>query len=198
MFRVALTGGIASGKSAASERFAEHRVPIIDTDQVSREIVQPGQPALLAIAQEFGEDILNADGSLNRQKLRTAVFSDPEKRLALEQLLHPLIRQRSYELADKLPGPYQILVVPLLVESQGAYPCDRVLLIDCDETIQQQRLAARDGSSAQQIQQILAAQSSRAQRQAMADDIILNEGDLETLHQAVDTRHQNYLRMSQS
>jgi len=196
MLRVVLTGGIASGKSTASAHFEKLGATVIDADLVSRELVQPGQAALIRIAEHFGPEILNKDGTLNRAALREQVFSRPEQRRFLEETLHPMIRKRMQELAKKAHSPYVILVVPLYVETGQSYPCDRVLLIDIPEHLQRQRLAGRDASSASQIEQLLAAQASREQRLAVADDVICNDGDQESLRSAVEKQHDIYLRLS--
>jgi len=196
MFRVILTGGIASGKSAASAIFEQLGIDVVDADQVSRELVLPGQPALAAIAQEFGDDILRPDGTLDRGALRERVFTDPHKRLALEDILHPRIHRRMQELAGDATSAYVLLVVPLLLESRQAYEHERVLLIDIPEELQQARLMSRDGSSPAQVQQMLAAQSSRAQRLAAADDVIVNDGDLQQLRREVEKRHRHYLALA--
>lgn len=196
MYRVVLTGGIASGKSAASAMFQELGVTVVDADQVSRELVQPGQPALQRIAQRFGRDILNQDGSLNRKLLRERVFSKPDARQALEDILHPLIHRRVQALADAATSPYVVMVIPLLLEARQKYDFERVLLIDTPEEIQRSRLMQRDGSSNSQVDQLLAAQSTRAQRLAVADDVIVNNGGLEQLRSAVEKQHLRFLSLS--
>jgi len=196
MYRVILTGGIASGKSAASAIFEGLGIDVVDADRVSRELVQPGQDALGAIARRFGDDILQQDGSLDRRRLRTQVFADPAKRRALEDILHPRIHQRMQELATAATSPYVILVVPLLLESRQQYEYERVLLIDAPEEVQTARLMARDGSSPQQVGQMLAAQSTSEQRRAVADDVIVNDGGLQQLRGAVEQMHQRYLALA--
>jgi len=196
MFRVVLTGGIASGKSAASAYFESLGVAVIDADRVSRELVQPGQPALAQIVAQFGEDMLTPGGELNRQALRQRVFADPAERKRLEGILHPLIRERMQEQAEQARSPYVLLVVPLFVETGKSYPCERVLLIDTAEATQRQRLATRDGSSDQQVQQLLAAQAGRTARIDAADDVISNNGSLEELQAALGALHQRYVQMA--
>jgi dephospho-CoA kinase len=193
---IGLTGGLGSGKSSAADRFAFHGVPVIDTDQIARELVQAGQPALQRIAAHFGPDILEADGALNRAALRERVFRDAEERRFLEALLHPLIRTASLERIHSLDTPYCIWVIPLLLETGARADVDRVLLIDSPEWLQLQRVQARDRLEDETIRQILAAQAGRAQRQAIADDIILNDGSQEALQQAVDERHGAYLALA--
>lgn len=196
MFCVALTGGIGSGKSAVADAFARHGVPIIDTDVIARELVAPGQPALKEIAAQFGDGVLTADGRLDRGALREIVFADPAQRRALEQLLHPRIRDEVRRRLDGLQGPYCLAVIPLLAET-GDYPfVDRVLLVEADEAIRIRRTMARDRLSREQVEQILASQSSADQRRALADDIIDNSRDLAHLEQQIDTLHEKYLALA--
>jgi len=194
--RIGLTGGIASGKSTVSELFGALGVPIIDADQVARELVAPGEPLLATVFERFGTQLRRADGSLDRAALREQVFEDAAKRRQLEALLHPAIRARSQQLATLSGGPYQIHVVPLLVETQTASDYDRVLVVDCPEELQLSRLQARYGCEAQQARAMLAAQSSRATRVAAADDIILNDAEPEALGPKVIGLHQRYLALA--
>ncbi|TDY01165.1 dephospho-CoA kinase [Thiohalophilus thiocyanatoxydans] len=192
MLIVALTGGIGSGKSAVADGFARHGVPIIDTDLIARELVAPGQPALKEITAQFGDAVLTADGRLDRERLREIVFADPARRRALEQILHPRIREEVRRRLDGLPGPYCLVVIPLLAET-GDYPfVDRVLLVEADEETRIRRTMARDGLSREQVEQIVASQSSPAQRRALADDIIDNSHDLEHLEQQIAALHETY------
>lgn len=193
---IGLTGGIGSGKSTAAARFAEHGVPVIDTDVIARELVAPGQPALEAIVARFGTDLLDREGCLRRELLRERVFADPAARQQLEALLHPLIRAESLRRIAALQTPYCIWVIPLLVETGARDDLDRVLLIDCPEALQRQRVQARDGFDTATLDGILAAQASREQRRVMADDIIVNDGTPEALRQAVDERHAAYLALA--
>jgi dephospho-CoA kinase len=197
MLRIGLTGGIASGKSAAAAVFAELGVPVIDSDVIAREVVAPGSPGLAAIRARFGEGVLQADGQLDRRALRAQVFADPTARRELEALTHPLIRQRMATLSAVAGGPYQIHAIPLLVEGGAKRPgLDRVLVIDCPEEIQVARVMARDRVDEASARAVLAAQASRAQRLAAADDVIVNDQGLETLREAVITLHQRYLRLA--
>ena len=196
MLRVALTGGIASGKSTAADHFATLGVPVIDADLVARELVQPGEPLLEALARRFGPDILAADGGLDRRALRRRVFANPAERRDLEALMHPAIHARMRELAAQAEGPYLLLVIPLLVESDRDWGEDRVLLIDAPESLQRQRLMARDHCTAAEADAILAAQASREARLARADDVIANTGDPEALRQAVERIHRRYLALA--
>jgi dephospho-CoA kinase len=191
--RVGLTGGIASGKSTVAEMFAELGIPVIDTDVIAREVVRPGQPALDAIREVFGDNVIAADGTLDRAAMRAIVFGDDAARRRLEAILHPRIGETTREQADAAGGSYQIIVVPLLVESSLRGFVDRVLVVDCDEDTQVERLLARDAESEAQARRILAAQSSRAERLAIADDVIANDGNLEDTRERVKALHRRYL-----
>ena len=193
---IGLTGGLGSGKSSAADRFASHGVPVIDTDVIARELVMPGQPALQLIAEHFGPDVLDADGTLNRSALRERVFRDERERRYLETLLHPLIRATSLERIGQLDAPYCIWVIPLLLETGARADVDRVLLIDCPVSLQRQRVRERDRLDDEAISHIMAAQASRPQRQAIADDLILNDGSPEALLRAVDECHTAYLALA--
>lgn len=193
---IGLTGGIGSGKSTAAAHFAEHGVPVIDTDVIARELVAPGQPALKAIVAHFGADLLDGEGCLRREVLRERVFADPAARQELEALLHPLIRAESLRRIAALQTAYCVWVIPLLVETGARDDLDRVLLIDCPEALQRQRAQARDGFDTGTLDGILAAQASREQRRVVADDIIVNDGTLAALRQAVDERHAAYLALA--
>jgi len=190
--RVGLTGGIGSGKSEVARLFAELGAPVIDTDVIARELVEPGQPALQEITDTFGSDILDADGRLDRAQLRARVFEDPEKRRRLEAILHPRIRARALELADAADTPYCLLVIPLLVETGNDYPLDRVLVVDAPEATRIARVEARDALPPEQIRSILASQASREQRLAIADDVIVNNAGLDQLRNAVERLDQQY------
>lgn len=189
---VGLTGGIGSGKSAAAECFAALGVGIVDADIVAREVVAPGQPALQQIAAHFGDQVIAADGSLQRRVLREIVFADPEQRRWLEQLTHPLIAQSIQQQLAASTGPYALLVSPLLLETTQRELVQRVLVIDAPETLQVARTVARDQAQPEQVRQIMAAQMPREQRLAHADDVIVNQGDLEQLRQQVVQLHQQY------
>jgi dephospho-CoA kinase len=195
-FRVGLTGGIASGKSSAAGFFAALGVPILDSDQVARDVVEPGQPPLERLVERFGRSILTPDGHLDRPALRNIVFSDPRARADLEALTHPAIGAAMEARSAAAGGPYQILVIPLLVEKNLAAHVDRVLLVDCDEALQLSRLHARDGSTPQQARAILAAQASRAERLQAADDVIRNDADLDALEHQVRALHARYLELA--
>lgn len=194
---IALTGGIASGKSAVADEFAKLGVPVLDTDQIARDVVAPGTPTLGQLVAEFGAEILDADGRLNRAHMRERVFSDPEQRRKLEAITHPAIRAELARRSDAAGGEYQIHVIPLLVETGRAEAYDRVLVVDCPEEAQMERLQARDSTSRQQAEEILAAQASREERLDAAHDVIENTGTLEDLQGFVQTLHQNYALLAQ-
>jgi len=191
-FRVGLTGGIACGKSTVANLFAALGATLVDTDLLAREVVAPGSPLLPQIGRHFGPDVLQKDGSLDRARLRERVFANPAERQWLEQLTHPAIRALTDERCQSATGKYVIVAIPLLVETQGADRFDRVLVVDCDPKIQLARLQARDGSTSQQAAQLLAAQVTREQRLAVADDVIENNGDIAALRDQVEKLHRTY------
>jgi dephospho-CoA kinase len=191
-YRVGLTGGIACGKSTVANLFAALGVPIVDTDLLARDVVAPGSPLLTEIARHFGEQVLQKDGSLDRAQLRTRVFAKPGERQWLEQLTHPAIRDLTDQRCASATGPYVIVAIPLLVETQGAARFDRVLVVDCDPQVQLARLQARDGSTRAEAQRMLAAQVTREQRLAAANDVILNNGDIAELREQVEKLHRQY------
>jgi dephospho-CoA kinase len=195
--RIGLTGGIASGKSTVSERFAELGVPVIDADLASRAVVEPGSPGLAQVVARFGTGIVNAGGELDRRALRNLIFDDPSARQALDGILHPLIRAQMEKQAAVAAGPYLVMAIPLLVEGGRAHErVDRVLVVDVDEAQQLQRVQARDGSTPEQARAILASQASRAARLAVADDVLENSGTVADLRQAVDLLHERYLQLA--
>ena len=195
-FRIGLTGGIASGKSTVADMFAELGAVVIDTDVIAREIVQPGAPALDEIRQRFGDSVIDAAGKLDRSAMRKLVFGDEEARHDLEAILHPRIGAEVRRQADTADGCYQIIVVPLLVGSPLLHFVDRVLVVDCDEETQVDRLLARDTETIEQARRILAAQASRAQRLAIADDTIANDKGLDETARQVKALHQQYLGLA--
>jgi len=195
-FRVGLTGGIASGKSTAAKFFGALGVPILDSDQVARDVVEPGQPPLERLVERFGRKILTPDGHLDRPALRDIVFSDPKARADLEALTHPAIGAAMEARSAAAGGPYQILVIPLLVEKNLASHVDRVLVVDCDEELQVRRLRDRDGSTAEQVQAILKAQAPRAARLKAADDVIHNDSDMSAVRDQVAALHERYLELA--
>jgi dephospho-CoA kinase len=191
--RIGLTGGIASGKSTVANMFADLGVPVIDTDVIAREVVGPGQPALEEIREAFGAAVFASDGTLDRAAMRSLVFGDAAARRRLEAILHPRIGTATREQADAAGGTYQVIVVPLLVESSLRGFVDRVLVVDCDERTQVARLLERDAESEEQARRILAAQSTRAERLAIADDVISNDGGLDDTGEQVRALHRRYL-----
>lgn len=194
--RIGLTGGIASGKSTVAELFSELGVPVVDTDVIAREVVAHGQPALDEIRSRFGEDMIDAAGNLDRAALRKTIFSDDEARLDLEAILHSRIGAETRRQAETAGGDYQLIVVPLLVGSQLRQFVDRVLVVDCDEDTQIARLLARDTETVEQAQRILAAQASREERLAIADDVIRNDGSLDETRDQVSRLSARYRRLA--
>ena len=192
-FVVALTGGIASGKSAVSAAFARHGVPVLDADVISRQVVEPGQSALTAVVSAFGPAVLGSDGHLDRTALRALVFARPEARRQLEAILHPAIRQAFTAASATVGGPYQIHAIPLLAESGRAKEYERVLVVDCPRETQLQRLLARDQETLERAEAILAAQATREQRLAVATEVIGNTGTLDELAATVAVLHAQYL-----
>ena len=183
---IGLTGGIASGKSAVANRLAELGAEIIDTDLISREVVEPGTPALAQIVEHFGSEVIAENGTLNRAVLREKVFADPEERKWLEGLLHPLIRKTARDRATASTAELAVLVVPLLFESGQYKQTDLNLVVDVPVEVQRERVLARDGVDVEQVEQILKAQMSREARLEKADRVIDNSGSLEQLYQQVD------------
>jgi dephospho-CoA kinase len=196
MLVIGLTGGIGSGKSSVCRQFADLGVPVIDTDQIAREVVAPGQPGLAQVRETFGNEVLTAEGELDRALLRKRVFADPEARQRLESILHPLIRTRMEEQLAALEAPYAIVAIPLLVEGGRQAQLDRVLVVDCSEELQIERVCQRDGASREQAQAILAAQCPRASRLEAADDVIYNDDNIAALKPQVAKLHQHYLQLA--
>ena len=195
-YRIGLTGGIASGKSTAAKFFGALGVPILDSDQIARDVVEPGQPPLERLVERFGSSILTPDGHLDRPALRDIVFSDPMARADLEALTHPAIGAAMEARSAAAGGPYQVLVIPLLVEKNLSSHVDRVLVVDCDEDLQVRRLRDRDGSTPEQAQAILSAQAPRAARLRAADDVITNEADMSAVQDQVTALHARYLELA--
>mgnify|MGYP006142207955 FL=1 len=192
---VGLTGGIGSGKSAAAEMFRAWGVEVIDADALAREVVEPGQPALGDIAAHFGSELLTAEGYLDRAALRKVVFSNPEQKSWLENLLHPLIAELLQRRLNATKSPYAILESPLLLETEQYKLVDRVIVIDVNEEIQIDRSVRRDGSDETVIRSIIASQVDRAKRIQHADDLVSNEEGLEQLREKVEALHSKYLGM---
>ena len=196
MLRIGLTGGIGRGKSSVCTIFHELGVPIIDSDEIARDLVKPGSEALQQIAALFGDQVIQQDGSLDRPRMREIVFNDKGKREQLETLLHPLIRQEMQQQINLLDSVYVILAIPLLVEKGWQHQLDRVLVVDCSETLQKERAGKRDGSSIQTIERIIASQIQRDARIVAADDIIDNSGSLKSLRNQVEVLHHRYLALA--
>ncbi len=193
---IGLTGGIASGKTTISQLFSQLGVPVIDLDVIARQVVEPGQPALQAVIDEFGEEILTAEGRLDRQRLREMIFDQAEKRQLLESILHPVIWHNARQQLASLTSPYCLLVIPLLADKASPVPLDRILVVDIPKDEQVRRLVQRDQISARQAEKILRAQTSRQARLALADDVIDNYGDISAAEKQVKQLHQAYLAMS--
>ena len=190
-----LTGGIGSGKSAVAQCFIERGVHLVDADHAARWVVEPGRPALAKIVEHFGEQVLQADGQLDRTALRQRVFADPAERRWLEALLHPLIGVEISQYLARAESPYAILVSPLLIESGQHRMTQRVLLVDAPEQLQIERTMARDQSSSEQVEAILKAQASREERLRHAHDILSNDRDLGWLQNEVERLHHFYLTL---
>ncbi|WP_020683277.1 dephospho-CoA kinase [Marinobacterium rhizophilum] len=197
MFVAGLTGGIGSGKSAVANLLQEQGIVAVDADQVARDVVLPGEPALAQIAQHFGTDILLPDGTLDRTQLRQIVFADPKARLWLEALLHPLIRERIQASLHAATSPYSLLVSPLLLETDQHSLVNHVIVVDVPEETQLQRTVERDQNSPDQVKRIMAAQIDRQSRLARADSIIDNSGNLQSLRTATLQLHQTLLQLAQ-
>lgn len=191
---VALTGGIASGKTQAADHLKHLGAGVVDTDAIAREVVEPGRPGLTALVDEFGPGLLNPSGELDRSALRARMLGDSTIRLRLNELLHPLIDQAARQQLRDLPDvPYAVLVVPLLVETGLFKDVERVIVVDAPEQAQIDRLMARDGLGAEQAKRALAAQATRTQRLAIADDVLDNSGSLEDLLRQTEALHRELL-----
>lgn len=194
--QVVLTGGIASGKTAVSNLFSQHKITIVDADIVAREIVAPNSNGLSAIVDYFGSGILNKDKTLNRTLLRSIVFEDEQERQWLNNLLHPMIRSQMHQQRQSSLSDYTISVIPLLYETKQVEHFDRVLVVDVPQSIQVNRLMSRDGSTQEQVDNILASQATREQRLSIADDVIDNSKDLQSLEHQVIKLHNLYLSLA--
>ena len=190
---IGLTGGIGSGKTAASDAFKSLGVDIIDADMSSRRVVERGQPALEDIQDHFGSDILDSENNLDRAKLREIIFQDPKERVWLEELLHPKIAQHIKDQLESSKSPYCVLVSPLLLETEQKSFCSSVLVVDVPEESQISRTSKRDGVSEEQVKSIIATQINREQRLKQADEIIMNDGSIEELKEKILVLHTKYL-----
>ena len=193
---IGLTGGIGSGKSAVSSHFETQGITVVDADIVAREVVEYGRPALTKIAEHFGSSIITSEGALDRTALRVLIFKDKSERKWLESLLHPLIREEIIKQLKQSQSPYSILSSPLLLETDQHSMVDRILVVDVPVEVQIERTIDRDNNSLEQIEAIISSQSSRDFKQQKADDIILNTGTIESLHEKVSVLHQRYLQLS--
>ena len=196
MFTVALTGGVASGKSTVERLFASRGIEIIDADHVAREVVAAGTAGLADIVEVFGTDVLSADGSLDRRAMRERVFADERARRQLEAIIHPRVREVLRQRASEVHSAYGMLVIPLFVESGEYHWVNRVLVVDVPREVQRERLLKRDGISRELAEAMLDAQASREQRLGVADDVIDNSADLESLDAAVERLHRRYLQLA--
>lgn len=194
---VGLTGGIGSGKSTIADLFAHYQIDIIDADIIARKVVEPGSPGLQAIVDKLGSDILLTDGTLDRAKLRQAIFNDSTLKHWLNSLLHPMIRDKMQAGIRQAQSPYCLLVIPLMVENNLQAMAHRLLVVDVDEEVQIARTQQRDQVDAGHVRKILAAQASRQARLDAADDVITNNGSSAELQAAVGELHQQYLALSQ-
>ena len=196
-FTVGLTGGIGSGKSAAAQVFEELGTTAIDTDAIAHALTGPGGAAIEPIRVAFGADYLTPEGELSRARMRGLVFADAAKKRLLESILHPMIRARTSELVQAARSPYVILMAPLLVESSDyRRRCQRILVVDCPEELQVERVMARSGLAAEQVRAIMANQVTRGARLAAADDVIDNSQDLAQLRRQVEALHARYLQFA--
>ncbi len=196
MFVLGLTGGIGSGKSAVAACFKKYGIKVVDADIAARKVVEPGMPALKAIAEHFGEQVLQADGTMDRAALRSIVFNDEQQRHWLEQLLHPAIGEWIAAELASATSVYAILESPLLLETEQRKSTQRALVVDVSKELQIERATARDDNSREQIEAIIAAQLPREERLARADDVIDNSGSLADLESTVETLHQQYLKIA--
>jgi len=196
-FTIALTGGVASGKSAVERCFVARGIHVYDADRAAREVIEPDTDGLAALVEAFGNDILDDTGRLNRPAMRQRIFADREARTTLESIIHPRVRYWLRERAEADTGPYCLLAIPLLVENIAHYRwVDRVLVVDAPESAQIARLMARDGIDEPLARRMLASQATRAERITLADDVIDNEGDQAALDHQVEVLHQRYLQLA--
>jgi len=196
MLKIGLTGGIGCGKTTVARIFENLKIPVIDADEIAHQLVAIGQPALAQITHEFGKDLLNPDGSLNRKKLRELIFSDPQQKQKLETILHPLVYESIKTELKQLKAPYCIICIPLLFETNMAYFVDRILVVDCAIETQIERVRNRDNMTIERIQSIINSQVPRAFRKAKADDLIDNSETDDRLAEQVKKLHNLYLSLS--
>ena len=196
MLKIALTGGIGSGKTTVTDYFRKLGVPVIDADEASHEVTQTGEPAVQKISDAFGDSVLDCDGNLDRTTLRNIVFGDPESRNQLESILHPEIRQRMNEAASRTQSPYCLFSIPLLIETDQHTSYDRILVVEASEDRRRSWIQARSDLTQNEITAILSAQVSDQQRRRAADDLLINDGGIDDLHARIERLHQTYLALS--
>jgi dephospho-CoA kinase len=199
MLKIGLTGGIGCGKTTVARVFEQLKIPVIDADEIARQLVAIGQPALARIQQKYGASVLNPDGSLNRKKLRELIFSDPKQKQKLESILHPLVYQSiqaELKQLNPLNKPYCIICIPLLFETNMSHFVDRILVVDCPVETQIERVRKRDNMTMERIQSIIDSQASRAFRKACAHDLIDNSKTDDRLAEEVKKLHNLYLSLS--
>lgn len=197
MLRIGVTGGIGCGKSTVASLFAEHfGIPVIDADEVTRELTLPGKPALQAIKDRFGEEVILADGNLNRRRLRQIIFADATAKTKLEAILHPQVRDYIDQWTKSLNTDYCLIVIPLLLESGMRHLVDRILLVDCEPSRQLMRVMRRDQCSEQEVTKIMASQMPREQKRAWADDVIDNNASPEETFAQITPLHNKYYRLA--
>ena len=195
MLIIGLTGGIGSGKSVASDKFASLGITVVDADVASRTVVEPGMPALKEIESHFGPEIITGDGQLDRTKLREIIASDAEERKWLESVLHPRIGEQIAKEISESTSPYTLFVAPLLLETNSQVMCARVVVVDVPKEVQVERTAERDEVSTDQVEQMVSAQMEREKRLGKADDVLVNTGTIEELEKKVEELHEKYLQM---
>lgn len=196
MLKIALTGGIGSGKTTVTDYFRKLGVPVIDADETSHEVTQAGEPAVQKISDAFGDSVLDCDGNLDRTALRNIVFGDPESRKLLESILHPEIRRRMNETASRTQSPYCLFSIPLLIETDQHTSYDRILVVEASEDRRRSWIQARSDLTQNEITAILSAQVSDEQRRRAADDLLMNDGGIDDLHARIERLHQTYLALS--
>ena len=196
MLKIALTGGIGSGKTTVTDYFRKLGVPVIDADETSHEVTQAGEPAVQKISDAFGDSVLDCDGNLDRTALRNIVFADPESRKLLESILHPEIRRRMNETASRTQSPYCLFSIPLLIETDQHTSYDRILVVEASEDRRRSWIQARSDLTQNEITAILSAQVSDEQRRRAADDLLMNDGGIDDLHARIERLHQTYLALS--
>ena len=196
MLKIALTGGIGSGKTTVTDYFRKLGVPVIDADETSHEVTQAGEPAVQKISDAFGDSVLDCDGNLDRTALRNIVFADPESRKLLESILHPEIQRRMNEAASRTQSPYCLFSIPLLIETDQHTSYDRILVVEASEDRRRSWIQARSDLTQNEITAILSAQVSDEQRRRAADDLLMNDGGIDDLHARIERLHQTYLALS--